>query len=132
MVSLTITCERAIANVTQGRFGGKRNGRPVGLVHAGLAQSSERGAVRIAIVDGALPCILARRDLLPKTREAAAPLVLRTTTWRVATKPPAAPACLRPLPRSRADGFNPRALTMVGATCVVAVSAKTVCGLKHG
>ena len=30
----------------------------------------------------------------------------------------------------RADGFNPRALTMVGATCVVAVSAKTVCGLK--
>jgi hypothetical protein len=28
----------------------------------------------------------------------------------------------------RADGFNPRALTMVGATCVVAVSAKTVCG----
>jgi hypothetical protein len=28
----------------------------------------------------------------------------------------------------RADGFNPRALTMVGATCVVAVSAKMVCG----
>ena len=32
----------------------------------------------------------------------------------------------------RADGFNPKASTMVGATCVVAVSAKTVCGLKHG
>ena len=32
----------------------------------------------------------------------------------------------------RADGFNPKALTMVGATCVVAVSAKMVWGVKHG